>query len=270
MKRRVGWVAVAAGVVLTATGLVPARATAGTGAAGVTAGSPASTTTTTATTGPSTTTTTTTAPTGSGPTTTTIAPTGSGSTATTTAPTGSGSTTTATGATTSSSTTMPAATGTSGTTTTRTSPGADPPGTLSISAPDLTNLGATGGRGRVVAARLGTVMVTDTRGVVDGAWTVRVSATPFAPGGGSGGQRLAGSAIRYWSGPVTARSGTARLVPGQPGPADAVPLTSTRVAFSATGVTGRNSASWVPTVVIRVPQAAVAGRYRGAIIHSVA
>jgi hypothetical protein len=246
MKRRVGWVAVAAGMVLTATGLVPARATAGTGAAGVTAGSPASTSTTMATTGPS-------------PTTTTTAPAGSGST-----------TTTATGATTSSSTTIPAAAGSSATTTSRASPGADPPGTLSISAPGLTDLGATGGGGRVVAARLGTVTVTDTRGVVDGAWTARVSATPFATGGGSAGQRLARSAIRYWSGPVTARSGIARLVPGQPGPADAVPLTSTRVAFSATGVTGRNRASWVPTVVIRVPQAAVAGRYRGAIIHSVA
>lgn len=122
----------------------------------------------------------------------------------------------------------------------------------------------------MVAARLGTVTVTDTRGVVDGAWTARVSATPFATGEGGAGQRLARSAIRYWSGPVTARSGSARLLPGQPGPADAVPLTSTRVAFSATGVTGRNSASWVPTVVIRVPQAAVAGRYRGAITHSVA
>jgi hypothetical protein len=225
MKRRAGWVAVAAGVVLTTTGLVPAQAGPGPGEAG---------------------TTTTTALTGSGSTTTT--------TTTTTAPAGSGSTTTTSGA----------------TTTTRSSPGAGPPGVLSISAPDLTDLGATGGRGRVVAARLGTVTVTDTRGVADGAWTVRVSATPFATGGGSAGQRLARSAIRYWSGPVTARSGTARLVPGQPGPADAVALTSTRVAFSATGVTGRNSASWVPTVVIRVPQAAVAGRYRGAIIHSVA
>lgn len=232
MRRRVGWVAVATGVVLTTTGLVPAQAGPGPGVAG--------TTTTTASTGSTTT--------------------------TTTAPAGSGSTTTATG----SSTTVPAATGSSGTTTTGSPPGADPPGVLSISAPDLTDLGATGGWGRVVAARLGTVTVTDTRGVVDGAWTVRVSATPFATAGGWAGQRLARSAIRYWSGPVTARSGTARLVPGQRGPADAVPLTSTRVAFSATGVTGRNSASWVPTVVIRVPPAAVAGRYRGAIIHSVA
>jgi hypothetical protein len=47
-------------------------------------------------------------------------------------------------------------------------------------------------------------------------------------------------------------------------------LTSHRVAFSATGVTGHNTASWSPTVIIRVPDTAVAGSYRGAIIHSVA
>jgi hypothetical protein len=141
---------------------------------------------------------------------------------------------------------------------------------LSISAPGLTNLGRTGRGGRTVSARLGTVTVTDTRGLVDGAWTARVTATPFVTGGGSAGERVAGSSILYWSGPVTARSGRARLVPGQRGPSDAVRLTATRVAFSATGVTGRNSASWVPTVVIVVPRAAVAGRYRGAIIHSVA
>jgi hypothetical protein len=49
-----------------------------------------------------------------------------------------------------------------------------------------------------------------------------------------------------------------------------VPLTATRTAFSATGVAGDNTAAWNPTVVIRVPEAAVAGHYRGAIIHSVA
>ena len=227
MKRRVGWAALVAGVVLTATGLVPARASAATGS----------------------------------PSTTTVA-----TTTTTTAPTGSGATTTATDQTT--STTMPAATSSSGTTTT--SPVADPPGVLSISAPNLTNLGATGTGGRVVSARLGTVTVTDTRGVEEGAWTARVAATPFATGRSSAGARVARSSIRYWSGPATARSGTARLVPGQRGPSDAVRLSSTRVAFSATGVRGPNSASWVPTVVIVVPQAAVAGRYRGAIIHSVA
>jgi len=243
MSRPAGWVGLVAGVVLTATGLLPARAGAGPSRASLATG-PAAPTTTMATTS-------------SGPTTTTTATTGPGSTTTTTE---AASTTIARSA--------PA--GPSRTTTSAPSPVPDPPGVLSISAPGLTNLGATGTRGRVVSARLGTVTVTDTRGVVDGAWTARVSATPFTTGASSAGERVAPSSILYWSGPATARSGIARLVCGQRGPSDAVRLTSTRVAFSATQVTGRNRASWVPTVVIRVPQAAVAGRYRGAIIHSVA
>jgi hypothetical protein len=245
VSRPGGWHGLVAGVVLVVTGLVPARASAGP-TAGSASTSRVAPTTTTATT------------TSSGPTT---------STATTTS---SGAATTRAEATSSSTTTVAATVPTSPTTTSAPSPVAGPPGVLSISAPDLTLLGATGRGGRVVSARLGTVTVTDTRGVVDGAWTARVSATAFVTGASPAGGRVARSAIRYWSGPATARSGTARLLPGQRGPADAVRLTSTRVAFSATGVTGPNSASWVPTLVIVVPQAAVAGRYRGAIIHAVA
>jgi hypothetical protein len=241
VSRSAGWAGLAAGVVLIATGLAPARAVAGPGAAGSATDSSAATTTTMATSSPGSTT-------------------SSGSTATTAGPTSTGATTVTTSA--------PA--DPSRTTTPAPSPVGGPPGVLSISAPGLTNLGATGRRGRTVSARLGTVTVTDTRGVVDGAWTARVTATPFVTGAGSAGERVARSSILYWSGPVTARSGRARLVPGQRGSSDAVRLTSTRVAFSATGVNGPNRASWVPTVAIVVPRAAVAGRYRGAITHSVA
>jgi len=250
MSRPAGWAGLVAGVVLTATGLLPARAGAGPSRASLATG-PAAPTTTMATTS-------------SGPTTTTTATTGSGSTTTTTEATSTTTTTTTT------TIARSAPAGSSRTTTSAPLPVPDPPGVLSISAPGLTSLGATGRGGRVVSARMGTVTVTDTRGVVGGAWTARVSATPFTTGGSSAGERVARSSILYWSGPATARSGIARLVCGQRGPSDAVRLTSTRVAFSATQVTGRNRASWVPTVVIRVPQAAVAGRYRGAIIHSVA
>jgi hypothetical protein len=257
-----GWVALVAGMVLTATGLFPARASAGSGEASVATGSPASTSTTT----------TTTTTTSSSSTTTTTGATSSSSSTTTT--TGSSSTTTElVNSTTTTAGSLEPRTNldpVSSTTTSITSPASAPPGILSISAPDLTNLGATGTGDRVVSARLGTVTVTDSRGVVDGAWTARVSATPFATGGGSAGEQVKRSSICYWSGPVTARTGTAVLVPGQRQPSDAVRLTSTRVAFSATGVTGHNTASWRPTVSIRVPDAAVAGSYRGVIIHSVA
>jgi hypothetical protein len=144
------------------------------------------------------------------------------------------------------------------------------PGTLSINAPGLTHLGADAMDARTLSAHLGTVRVTDTRGVVDGAWTASVSATTFSAGHRSPNQQLPRSSIAYWSGPVVRRTGTATLVPGQPGSAQAVPLTRIRTAFSATTVTGDNTASWNPTVIIRIPRAAVAGHYRGAIVHSVA
>jgi hypothetical protein len=196
--------------------------------------------------------------------TTTILPTSS---TTTTLP-ASSNTTSTTSPTGSTAAVAPASSTT--TTTTTTEPTTPPPsGTLSISAPGTLHLAAAGA-GRVFSARMGTVTVTDTRGVVDGAWTARVSATPFITGDGTAGQRVERSSIAYWSGPATDRSGTAVLVPGQAGPGQAVPLTATRTAFSATGVRGANTAAWNPTVVVRVPEGAVAGRYRGAIIHSVA
>jgi hypothetical protein len=153
----------------------------------------------------------------------------------------------------------------------RTAPGPVPArGRLSISAPALTDLGADITDARTLSAHLGTVTVTDTRGVAGGAWTASVTATAFTAGHRSARQQLPPSSIAYWSGPVSRSTGTATLVLGQASPAQAVPLTRTRTAFSATAVTGDNTASWNPTVVVRIPRGAVAGRYRGAIIHSVA
>jgi hypothetical protein len=182
-------------------------------------------------------------------------------------------TTPATSTSTSASTTTTSLTTTSTTTTsttTTTTTGLASPGTLSISAPGRLDVGTAASAGRVISARMGAVTVTDTRGVVGGAWTARVSATAFTIEGGAAGQPVAPCSIAYWSGPATARSGTAALAPGQPGPSQAVPLTATRTAFSATRVTGANTAAWNPTVIVRVPAGALAGRYRGAIIHSVA
>jgi hypothetical protein len=144
------------------------------------------------------------------------------------------------------------------------------PGTLSINAPGLAYLGADARNARTLSAHLGTVRVTDTRRVVDGAWTASVSATTFSNGHQSPNQQLPRSSIAYWSGPVLHRTGTATLVPGQAGPAQAVLLTRTRTAFSATAVTGDNTATWNPTIIIRIPPAAVAGHYHGTILHSVA
>jgi hypothetical protein len=270
-------------MVLTGFGLSPALAEPADGGATTATGLASSSTTTTtlasagttqATLATSTSTSTSTSLAGSSTTTTpvrssppTSEPAGSGETSSTTSESSDPATSDPAGSELASSTREPV----SSTTTTATSTAAAPAGgTLSVSAPDLLDLGSATSDDGVISARMGTVTVTDTRGVVGGAWTVRVSATPFTTGRGAAGQRIDPSSIAYWSGPAVARSGVAALVPGQPGPSRAVPLTTTRTAFSATGVAGDNTAAWNPTVVIRVPEAAVAGRYRGSIIHSVA
>ncbi len=38
---------------------------------------------------------------------------------------------------------------------------------------------------------------------------------------------------------------------------------------TATGITGNNSATWIPTIHVTVPGGTVAGVYTGAITHSV-
>jgi hypothetical protein len=281
------WVVVAAGMVLTGFGLAPALAEPADGGATTATGLASSSTTTTtlasagttqATLATSTSTSTSTSLAGSSTTTTpvrssppTSEPAGSGETSSTTSESSDPATSDPAGSELASSTREPVSSTTTTATSTATATAAAPAGgTLSVSAPDLLHLGSATSDGGVISARMGTVAVTDTRGVVGGAWTVRVSATPFTTGRGAAGQRIDPSSIAYWSGPAVARSGVAALVPGQPGPSRAVPLTTTRTAFSATGVAGDNTAAWNPTVVIRVPEAAVAGRYRGSIIHSVA
>jgi hypothetical protein len=95
---------------------------------------------------------------------------------------------------------------------------------------------------RTLSAHLGTVTITDTRGVVDGAWTASVSATRFSAAQRSPNQQLPRSSIASWSGPVLSETGTATLAPGQAGPGQAVLLTRTPAAFSATALTGDNTA----------------------------
>ena len=81
---------------------------------------------------------------------------------------------------------------------------------------------------------------------------------------------IALSQISYWSGPATATTGTGTFTAGQPTAANAVTLTVNRTAFSLTGGSAVNSASWNPTLVVAVPLSTVAGTYTATITHSVA
>jgi hypothetical protein len=159
------------------------------------------------------------------------------------------------------------------TTTTGSAPGppvtVQPAGVLSISVPSSAALPATA-PGTTTTGQLGTVTVIDSRALGSAAWTATVSATAFSTGSGTGPETIPPSRVTYWSGPATASAGSGTLTQGQAGPANAQNLSTIRVAFSLTGGSGTNSASWNPTFSVEVPAAAVAGTYVATITHSVA
>jgi hypothetical protein len=123
--------------------------------------------------------------------------------------------------------------------------------------------------GGTTSGTLGTVTVTDGRGLTGGTWTATVSATAPVTGGGSAAETIPLSGVTYWSGPATATTGTGTFTPGQLTVALAVTLTTARTAFSLTGGSAFNSASWTPTVSVAVPARAVGGSYVATITESV-
>jgi hypothetical protein len=140
---------------------------------------------------------------------------------------------------------------------------------VSISAPTSATLGSVGTGSTTLSAHLGTVSVTAS-GLVAPSFVSTVTATNFATGGQTANETIAKAAISYWSGPATATSGLASATPGQLTSAQAVSLSTSRTAFSGTGLLLSISAAWNPTIVVNVPAAAVAGSYSGTITHSVA
>jgi hypothetical protein len=119
------------------------------------------------------------------------------------------------------------------------------------------------------SAQLGTVTVTDLRGMTTASWTATVSGTTFVTGAGTAPETIPLTQITYWSGPATATTGTGTFTPGQADATAAMNLTASRTAFSLTGGSSTNSASWNPTLSISVPTAAIAGTYTATITHSV-
>jgi hypothetical protein len=140
---------------------------------------------------------------------------------------------------------------------------------LNISVPASVNLGSVFAGG-VITGELGTVTVTDSRAALNATWTVTVSATSFATGGGTPQETISPALVEYWSGAATNTTGTGVFVPGQPTQANAVSLSVPRTAFSKTSGSGNNTASWAPDIRIAVPETAVGGTYTGVITHSVA
>ncbi|MFD9125006.1 hypothetical protein [Kitasatospora sp. NPDC059571] len=142
-------------------------------------------------------------------------------------------------------------------------------GALSISVPSSASLGS-GLPGNSINAQLGAVTVTDARALLTASWVASVTSTSFTTGGGTPAETVPTSAVSYWSGTATATTGTGTFTPGQAAVGNAQALSSSRTAFSLSGGTGNNSATWNPTLVVALPAAAVNGTYTGTVTHSIA
>jgi hypothetical protein len=141
-------------------------------------------------------------------------------------------------------------------------------GTLSISVPATAGLGSAAPGGTVSAA-LGSVTVSDQRGLATSTWTATVSSTSFTTGGATAAETVITSNVSYWSGLATNTNGTVTATPGQSDASTKQTLSSSRTAFTSTG-NGNSLTSWTPTVVITIPAPAVGGSYTGTVTHSVA
>ncbi|MEV6814733.1 hypothetical protein [Micromonospora sp. NPDC051296] len=144
----------------------------------------------------------------------------------------------------------------------------DATGGLSITVPASANIGH-GVEGSSVSGLLGPVTVLDQRSSITPNWTASVISTDFSTGGGTSGETIPNINVSYWSGPATATAGTGTFTPGQPTPGDQQIINVPRTAFSKTGGTGNNFATWNPTLVVNIPPATVRGTYTGTVTHSV-
>ncbi|WP_410812648.1 hypothetical protein [Micromonospora sp. 067-2] len=141
-------------------------------------------------------------------------------------------------------------------------------GGLSITVPATANLGQ-GTEGSTVSGQLGPVTVLDQRGSLTPNWSASVISTDFKTGGGTSGETIPNINVEYWSGNATSTAGTGSFVPGQPTAADRVIINVPRVAFSHSGGSGNNFATWNPTLVVNIPAGTVQGVYTGTVTHSV-
>ncbi|OAH09861.1 hypothetical protein STSP_68600 [Streptomyces jeddahensis] len=146
---------------------------------------------------------------------------------------------------------------------------AQPPGALSITVPASVHLGAAL-PGSSMSRQLGTVQVSDTRGVRNAVWTATVAATDFTTPGGGAARQISRNQVSYWSGPATKTTGPGARVPGQATSAQAQSLSVPRTAFAKTSGSGNNTTSWQPTLMVALPATAVGGTYTGTVTHSVA
>jgi hypothetical protein len=132
-------------------------------------------------------------------------------------------------------------------------------GTLGISAPTASVLLGTtpaSAIAQTVTSQLGPVLVTDNRAGIAG-WVATAGAT--APSDGTG---IPTSAMAYNPGATTV-VGTATVTG-----TNLASMATQSTVETATFVSGDNTATWNPSIVVTVPAGAVAGTYSATITHS--
>lgn len=132
-------------------------------------------------------------------------------------------------------------------------------GGLSISAPGSADLGSVSSGAASVSGSLGTVTVTDQRGLILGNWTATASSTDFAHGSDSSHDIAKAGAV-YAAGAVGGDGGAVAGVGGSL----ALPV----IAALRVGA-GNNTVTWDPTVTVGLSPTAVVGTYTATITHSV-
>jgi hypothetical protein len=146
---------------------------------------------------------------------------------------------------------------------------------LEITVPDTADLANDGAPGGYAYGQLGVITVTDGRASPTPTWSVTVTATDFTTTGGNDpGETIDNSSIYYCSGTATETTGDGTFTPGQTGCAAPPPptgetLDEERTAFSHSGGTGNNSATWNPLVTAVLALSNIAGQYTGTITHTV-
>lgn len=132
-------------------------------------------------------------------------------------------------------------------------------GGLAISAPASANLGSVASGVTSVSGSLGTVTVTDQRGLILGNWTATASSTNFAHGSNSSYDIAKAQAV-YAAGTTSGDGGASAGVGGS--------LATAVIAAARLGA-GNNTVTWNPTVTVALSPTAVVGTYTATITHSV-
>jgi hypothetical protein len=135
-------------------------------------------------------------------------------------------------------------------------------GALSVSAPGTANLGTAAVGATSISGQLGSVTVTDNRGLLVGTWTASVVSTDFVNGTST---IPAGNAL-YTAGLATTTGTVTLAVPGLGVLSNSTPV----VAQASVSLLGSDTATWNPTILVTLPTTAVAGTYTATITHSVA